>query len=355
MLLATRRSMFGDSRERRAVEQPADRICGVPSSPRAASALGDFPCRHTLASPPAAARSAAAARRRGFHRNRTGRQCRLNCQRSPRLNHPAQAGGSPVTPIPSFHPGDPPTMLKLLNSLRHDDYGIIMSTEIVLIGSLLVIGMISGITCLQQAVNCELADLGGAIGALDQSYRFAGLRTNCSRILSCNAFTAGSAFTNCETRATCPLELTGPACVTTVAHRCATPGCCETQPCDSCRSACGQTASRNCGSPCGQTACESCGSACGQIGTGCNRCGTASGCGDCRSGGDTMSGRALGTDVPDFKGTEWPQFSPGPTPPQGVPLQPVPEGVTSPSWPPQAYPYDSAIHSNDLVIPDHVW
>ena len=55
-------------------------------------------------------------------------------------------------------------MMNLLKALRQDEYGVILSTEIVIIGSLLVIGLITGLTCLQKSVNGELQDLAGAIG-----------------------------------------------------------------------------------------------------------------------------------------------------------------------------------------------
>ena len=88
-------------------------------------------------------------------------------------------------------------MLNLLKALRQDEHGVILSTEIVIVGSLLVIGLITGVACLQKSVNGELQDLAGAIGALDQSYSFSSFRKAATHGRCC-AYTAGSSYSNCE-------------------------------------------------------------------------------------------------------------------------------------------------------------
>lgn len=90
-------------------------------------------------------------------------------------------------------------MLNLLKALRQDEHGVILSAEIVIIGSLLVIGLITGVTCLQKSVNGELQDLAGAIGALDQTYSFSAHRKD-GYAGQCCAYTAGSSFVNCENK-----------------------------------------------------------------------------------------------------------------------------------------------------------
>ena len=59
-------------------------------------------------------------------------------------------------------------------SLWNDEAGVILSAEIVLIGTILVLGMIVGLVELQCAVVAELSDLSSAIGNLDQSYQISG-------------------------------------------------------------------------------------------------------------------------------------------------------------------------------------
>ncbi|MFO0977132.1 MAG: hypothetical protein U0996_12090 [Planctomycetaceae bacterium] len=63
----------------------------------------------------------------------------------------------------------------MLKSLWNDEAGVILSAELVLIGTILVIGMIVGLVELQCAVVAELSDLSSAIGNLDQSYQVSGM------------------------------------------------------------------------------------------------------------------------------------------------------------------------------------
>ncbi len=63
----------------------------------------------------------------------------------------------------------------MLKKLWNDECGVILSAEIVIIGTILVIGMMVGLVELQCAVVAELSDIGDAIGNLDQSYQTSGL------------------------------------------------------------------------------------------------------------------------------------------------------------------------------------
>ncbi|MEO2033990.1 MAG: hypothetical protein ABGZ35_18095 [Planctomycetaceae bacterium] len=58
----------------------------------------------------------------------------------------------------------------MIKALWNDEAGVILSAEIVLIGTILVIGMVVGLVELQCSVVDELNDLGEAIGSLNQSY-----------------------------------------------------------------------------------------------------------------------------------------------------------------------------------------
>lgn len=62
--------------------------------------------------------------------------------------------------------------MNILNSLRNDENGFIVSAELVLVGTICVIGMIVGLTELSYGVNEELEDLGSAVGAINQTYYF---------------------------------------------------------------------------------------------------------------------------------------------------------------------------------------
>lgn len=64
----------------------------------------------------------------------------------------------------------------MLRTLWNDEAGFIVSAELVFIATLLVIGLIVGLSEVQHAVNEELNDVGEAIGCLNQSYGFTGFR-----------------------------------------------------------------------------------------------------------------------------------------------------------------------------------
>ena len=69
----------------------------------------------------------------------------------------------------------------LFAKLWQDDAGVILTAEIVLVATILVIGMIVGLVELQCAVVGELSDLGDAIGNLDQGYVTSGITSFKSR------------------------------------------------------------------------------------------------------------------------------------------------------------------------------
>jgi hypothetical protein len=53
--------------------------------------------------------------------------------------------------------------------------GFIVSAELVLVATILVIGMVVGMAIVRDAVTAEMEDVAEAIGALDQSYNYAGI------------------------------------------------------------------------------------------------------------------------------------------------------------------------------------
>jgi Flp pilus assembly pilin Flp len=62
----------------------------------------------------------------------------------------------------------------MLRKFWNDESGFIVSSELVLIATICVIGMIVGLVEVQWAVVGELNDVGDAIGSLNQSFQFAG-------------------------------------------------------------------------------------------------------------------------------------------------------------------------------------
>ena len=60
--------------------------------------------------------------------------------------------------------------MHILRSLKNNKHGFIVSAELVLAATILVIGMIVGLTELSFGVNRELEDLGSTIGNINQTY-----------------------------------------------------------------------------------------------------------------------------------------------------------------------------------------
>ena len=65
--------------------------------------------------------------------------------------------------------------LRLFCRLWNDEEGFIISSELVLVSTILVIGMIVGLVVVRNQVVQELVDVGQAIGAMSQSYAFGGV------------------------------------------------------------------------------------------------------------------------------------------------------------------------------------
>lgn len=80
----------------------------------------------------------------------------------------------------------------MLTRLFQDDRGFIVSAELVLVATLLVIGLIVGLSEVQHAVVAELNDVGDAIGNLNQSYKVSGFSK------TTKAYSRGSFFVDTE-------------------------------------------------------------------------------------------------------------------------------------------------------------
>ncbi|EAQ80141.1 hypothetical protein [Blastopirellula marina] len=65
--------------------------------------------------------------------------------------------------------------MTLLKRVWNDEAGFIVSTELILIATIVVIGLIVGLSAVRDAVTSELSDVAGAIQDLDQSYTLYGV------------------------------------------------------------------------------------------------------------------------------------------------------------------------------------
>lgn len=77
--------------------------------------------------------------------------------------------------------------MRTLHDLWRDESGAVLSAEVVLLGTLGVIGATVGLSALSKSVNDELTELAFAIRSLDQSYGYEGMQ-------GCRAWTAGSSY-----------------------------------------------------------------------------------------------------------------------------------------------------------------
>ena len=62
--------------------------------------------------------------------------------------------------------------MNILNALKNDENGFVVSAELVLVGTICVLGMIVGLSELSFNVNQELEDVGSAIGNINQTYYY---------------------------------------------------------------------------------------------------------------------------------------------------------------------------------------
>lgn len=95
----------------------------------------------------------------------------------------------------------------MLRKLFADENGVIISAELALVLTIVVLGVIVGLSEIAVAVNTELNDISNAIGALDQSYFFTGFKkTSDGKVTSGYA---GSRWTDfhddCDKNLTCDL------------------------------------------------------------------------------------------------------------------------------------------------------
>jgi hypothetical protein len=81
-----------------------------------------------------------------------------------------------------------------MRQLWKDEAGFIISAELVLVATLLVIGLVVGLAEVQHSIVGELNDVGEAIGKLNQSYAFTGFSARKDGGRGIKSFSNGSAF-----------------------------------------------------------------------------------------------------------------------------------------------------------------
>ena len=79
--------------------------------------------------------------------------------------------------------------MKTLAKFWNDENAFIVSSELVLLATMLVLGLIVGLSAVRQAISQELADLATAIARISQDYSYSGITGH-------SASVAGSIFTD---------------------------------------------------------------------------------------------------------------------------------------------------------------
>jgi Flp pilus assembly pilin Flp len=66
-------------------------------------------------------------------------------------------------------------MKNIITQLTADEAGFIVSAELVLVSTILVLGMIVGLSEVSANINQELEDVGSAFASINQSFEYCGL------------------------------------------------------------------------------------------------------------------------------------------------------------------------------------
>ena len=97
--------------------------------------------------------------------------------------------------------------MSVLKTLWNDESGVILSAELVLVCTILVLGLLVGMVELQCAIVGELSDLGSAFGNLNQSYNHSGFGSS-KGAGQFAARTYGAAYTDRADTCDCDANLT---------------------------------------------------------------------------------------------------------------------------------------------------
>ena len=76
--------------------------------------------------------------------------------------------------------------MSLIKRLWKDEAGFVVSTELILVATLVVIGMVVGLSTVRDSVTNELADVAGAIDDVNQSYSIEGVQGHAVAIAGFN-------------------------------------------------------------------------------------------------------------------------------------------------------------------------
>jgi hypothetical protein len=85
-------------------------------------------------------------------------------------------------------------MAQLAREFWQDTQGFVVTAEMIILVTVLVLGLFTGLNILQSAVVSELTDVSASLQSLDQSYSLPSFRSLCVGANSEGAITASSEF-----------------------------------------------------------------------------------------------------------------------------------------------------------------
>lgn len=88
-------------------------------------------------------------------------------------------------------------MNSLWRRLKQDESGFVISSELVLVGTVCVVGMVVGLEAVSSAVNNEMNDLAHAFGAVNQSYNYRSIAKVGHARVSGSGFNDAGDFCDC--------------------------------------------------------------------------------------------------------------------------------------------------------------
>lgn len=101
-------------------------------------------------------------------------------------------------------------MQSMASELWYDESGFVVGSEMVLLTTICVIGILAGLSAARDSIVGELADVGAAVGDVNQSYSFGAVTTSAG-VVNGSSFT--DVFDFCELPGNNDRFCSAPACI----------------------------------------------------------------------------------------------------------------------------------------------
>lgn len=98
--------------------------------------------------------------------------------------------------------------MNLSLSLWKDEAGFVVSTELVLISTIVVLSLVVGLSEVANGVNEELEDVGSAVGSINQTLRYSGFTGHKGLIVG-SSFHDGPDYCDSQYDISCDAPVTG--------------------------------------------------------------------------------------------------------------------------------------------------